>query len=307
MLLKAGAGDSGVRIDKLISDKTGITRSQIRRFIDEDRVLVGGAPVRANYRARAHDEILLTLPEKPSEGLIAEDIPLNLLFADEHIAVVDKPPGMVVYPAAGHPSGTLMNALLYRFKLLNAPGGPLRPGVVHRLDKDTSGAMVVALSAKAYYGLVEQFKARTIEKEYIALVYGKIKGDRGEIASALGRSGSDRKKMSTRSRRAKEARTEWEVAERLKGATLVKIRLKTGRTHQIRVHFASIGHPVLGDTLYGGKTHIGKTHFKRQLLHSARLVFIHPITGKRVEFESPMPHDMREAADALRVDSAFLA
>ena len=262
-------------------------------------------PVKRNYRTKPGDAVTLSFPEMAGEErLSAEDIPLEILYLDDHLAVADKPAGMVVYPAAGHRSGTLLNALAFRVKKLASVGGPLRPGVVHRLDKDTSGVMVVALDDKAYYDLVEQFRRRTIQRRYEALVHGSLKADAGEISAKIGRSETERKKMSTRSRRGKEAVTRWRVIERFSAATLVEARLGTGRTHQIRVHFASVGHPVLGDKTYGRKTvlEIGreKIVFPRQMLHAELLGFIHPATGRYMEFRSPLPDDMRRTINALR-------
>ena len=205
---------------------------------------------------------------------------------------------MVIYPAAGHSSGTLMNAIAYHSKKLASVGGPLRPGVVHRLDKDTSGVMVVALDDSAYYNLVEQFRQRSINRKYKALIYGTLKKVSGEIALKIGRSLSDRKKMSTKVRKGKEAVTNWKVIKHLSDATLIEAKLGTGRTHQIRVHFASIGHPVLGDKTYGKKTSIEtanqKILFQRQMLHAEQLGFTHPATGEFMEFVSEMPSDMTE-------------
>jgi 23S rRNA pseudouridine1911/1915/1917 synthase len=211
---------------------------------------------------------------------------------------------MVVYPAAGHSSGTLMNAVAWHSRKLASVGGPLRPGVVHRLDKDTSGIMVVALEDTAYYSLVEQFRKRTIRRRYEALVYGDLKDACGEISLKIGRSESDRKKMSTRVRRGKEAVTSWRVRERYGFATLVEAMLGTGRTHQIRVHFASLGHPVLGDSTYGRKmsldTKAGKIVFPRQMLHAELLGFIHPVSGQYMEFSAGPPDDMEKAIQTLR-------
>jgi 23S rRNA pseudouridine1911/1915/1917 synthase len=211
---------------------------------------------------------------------------------------------MVVHPAAGHHSGTLLNAVLHHTGRLASIGGPLRPGVVHRLDKDTSGVIVVALSDKAYYDLVTQFKERSIYRRYRALVSGNLRDDSGVISLQIGRSPVDRKKMSTRVRKGKEALTAWTVKERFGVATLIEARLGTGRTHQIRVHFASIGRPVLGDSTYGKKTVIEKGGkkivFPRQMLHAESLGFVHPITGVAVEFTVPLPEDMRTAVRELR-------
>jgi 23S rRNA pseudouridine1911/1915/1917 synthase len=296
--------EANERLDIFLAGETGITRSQIQKLIEEGNVFVNDKPVNQNYRIRTNDLISLSIPEKQVEGLIPENIPVDIFYRDEHIVVVNKPAGMVVYPAAGHSQGTLMNALAYHCGKLSAVGGPLRPGVVHRLDKDTSGLMVVALDDMAYYNLAEQFKQRKINRRYLALIYGNLKEDSGEIALKIGRSESDRKKMSTSVRRGKEAVTRWKVLKRFNHAALIEAKLGTGRTHQIRVHFASIGHPVLGDKTYGKKTEIDakankKIFFPRQMLHAERLGFIHPITGKHLEFSSPLPEDMAEKIEEL--------
>jgi 23S rRNA pseudouridine1911/1915/1917 synthase len=209
-----------------------------------------------------------------------------------------------MYPAAGHDRGTLMNAVAFRCGRLASVGGPLRPGVVHRLDRDTSGLVVVALTDEAYYTLQQQFKARTITRNYLTLLYGRLKKSSGEIDAAIGRSRSDRKKMSTRTRTGKTAITRFAVLEEFAQASFVKARLATGRTHQIRVHFASIGHPVLGDRTYGGKTslEVGKRIIRipRQMLHAETLGFIHPVTGKEMLFAAPVPEDMMEILETLR-------
>ncbi len=297
--------DSGQRIDVLASGKTGITRSQIQKLIEKSSLLVNSKSVRQNYRVKTGDIITLTMTEEEASGLIPEPLPLEILYEDKYLVVANKPSGMVVYPAAGHNRGTLMNALLYHCKKLAKTGGPLRPGVVHRLDKDTSGAMVIALDDTAYYNLAEQFKHRTINRRYIALVYGNLKEDSGEIRLKIGRSESDRKKMSTRMKKGKEALTMWRVIERFQNATLIEAKLRTGRTHQIRVHFASIGHPVLGDRSYGKKVEIEvkdkkKIAFPRQMLHAELLGFIHPVRGEYLEFHSPLPEDMEERIRRLR-------
>lgn len=297
--IKVQPSEAGERLDTFLARKTGITRSQIQVHIKSGDVFVNEKKVAQHYRLKAQDIIFLSIPDKETEALIPEHIPLDILYKDEHLVVVNKPPGMVVYPAAGNLSGTLMNALSYLYKDLYAPGGPLRPGVVHRLDKDTSGIIVVACNNEAYYNLIEQFKQRTIKKKYIALIYGNLKDDAGEIVLDIGRSDSDRKKMSTRSRRGKEAITKWKVLDRFGIATLIEVELGTGRTHQIRVHFASIGHPVLGDRTYGKMTELTvrgkeKIFFPRQMLHAKILGFVHPATGKYLEFSSPLPEDMDE-------------
>lgn len=304
--------EAGKRIDIFAAEKTGITRSQIQKLIEKGSLIVNSGPVSRNYRTKACDIIEITITEEKTDELISEAIPLEILYKDEYLAVVNKPSGMVVYPAAGHSRGTMMNALLYQCKKLANIGGPLRPGVVHRLDKDTSGVMVIALDDRTYYDLTGQFKQRTINRKYIALLYGNLKENKGEISLSIGRSESDRKKMSTRVKRGKEAVTTWKVIERFHGAALIEAKLKTGRTHQIRVHFASIGHPVLGDRTYGKKIEIEvkdknrssaeaeKISFPRQMLHAELLGFIHPVTGEYLEFKSPLPEDMEERIRELR-------
>jgi 23S rRNA pseudouridine1911/1915/1917 synthase len=298
------SSEAGSRIDTLLSRKTGITRSQIQKLITSGHVLVNNKDVEQNYRLKKKDLISLSVPEKEMEELIPEPIPIDILFKDEHIVVVNKPASMVVYPATGYTHGTLMNALSYHCKRLASVGRPLRPGVVQRLDKDTSGVMVVALNDNAYYNLVEQFRHKTIQRIYIAFIYGDLP-ESGEITSKIGRSESDRKKMSTRMKRGKEALTRWNVLERFYNATLVEVRLGTGRTHQIRVHFASIGHPVLGDRTYGKKVQIEvkakkRILFHRQMLHARMLGFAHPVTGEYLEFSSPVPEDMMSKIKELK-------
>jgi 23S rRNA pseudouridine1911/1915/1917 synthase len=299
--------EAGERIDTFLAIKTGITRSQIQRLITKGNVLVNSKNVSRNYRLKTKDLITLSIPDKETEGLLPEPIPIEIIYKDKYLVVVNKPAGMVVYPAAGHAHGTLMNALSYRCKKFATLGGPLRPGVVHRLDKDTSGVIVIALDDKAYYNLIEQFKRREINRRYIALIYGNLREDEGEISLRIGRSESDRKKMSTRVRKGKEAVTRWKVLERFGKATLIAVRLGTGRTHQIRVHFASIGHPVLGDRTYGKKVEIEaksrkKILFPRQMLHAEILGFAHPDSGEYLEFSSPVPEDMAKKVKDIKGD-----
>jgi 23S rRNA pseudouridine1911/1915/1917 synthase len=298
--------DINERLDVLSARLFGITRSQAQKAIQQGEILLNGVQSAANYRIRPHDRVSMVEPEAGGNDgvLIPEPIDVPILYRDDALVVVDKPAGLVVYPAAGHRSGTLMNALAYHCPRLATVGGPLRPGVVHRLDKDTSGVMVVALDDTAYYHLVEQFRERTINRRYRTLVFNPVKGETGEIALDIGRSTADRKKMSTRSRIGKEAVTRWRVLERFQDATLIEAKLGTGRTHQIRVHFAAIGHPVLGDEVYGRKTLLErgrrKIAFHRQMLHAEILGFTHPITGEYLEFTSPLPDDMEKAIAELR-------
>jgi 23S rRNA pseudouridine1911/1915/1917 synthase len=295
--------DSGKRLDIAVSEITGLTRSRVRRLIEQGMLTVNEKAVKPNYKTKPDDIVYIRIPEE-EETLTPENIPLEILYIDEYVAVVNKPAGMVVYPGAGHGGGTLMNALAFHSRQLASVGGPLRPGVVHRLDKDTSGVMVVALDDGAYYDLVGQFRKRTINRRYIVLLHGLLKEDTGEIYLKIGRSASDRKKMSTKAKRGKEAVTRWRVIERFAAATLIEARLGTGRTHQIRVHFAAVGHPVLGDRTYGKKTLVDinrkKIAFPRQMLHAALLGFVHPATGDYMEFSSAPPEDMEEKIAELR-------
>ncbi len=295
--------EAGKRIDTFLAEKTGITRSQIQKIMEKGDVLVNAVAVSRDYRIKRDDRIEVIMPPEEKERLIPEPIPLEILYRDKHLVVVNKPAGMVVYPAAGHGQGTLMNALAYHLGTLSGVGGPLRPGVVHRLDRDTSGVMVVALDDVAYYDLAEQFRQRTIKRKYLAIIYGDMKNDIGEIALPIGRSRSDRKKMSTRVGGGKDAVTRWKVLERFLLAALVEVRLGTGRTHQIRVHFSSMGHPVLGDKTYGRKTEVEvkkkRISFPRQMLHAEMLGFTHPVSGEYMEFSSPLPEDMKRALDEL--------
>ncbi len=295
--------DASKRLDVFASEKTGITRSQVQRLIKDGHVLVNEKAGDRNYRVQPGDMIAIETPEPGADILIPEPVPIKILYMDEYLAVVDKQAGMVVYPSSGHKSGTLLNALACHSKKMASIGGPLRPGVVHRLDKDTSGVMVVALDDNAYYNLIEQFKNRTINRRYAALIYGNAKEDSGEIALNIGRSVSDRKKMSTRTRRGKEAVTRWKVLRRFGIATLIEAKLGTGRTHQIRVHFAAIGHPVLGDMTYGKKNSVevkrNRIVFPRQMLHAETLGLAHPVTGEYIEFSSPLPEDMEACIKEL--------
>ncbi|MDA8387700.1 MAG: RluA family pseudouridine synthase [Nitrospiraceae bacterium] len=309
----APPGKTPGRLDTIIADQAGITRSRAKRLIGQGRVFIDGRPPgKAGERPAEGAVVEVEIPEpETAPGLVAEPVALDVRYMDDYLAVVEKPAGMVVYPAAGHAKGTLLNALLHRTGGRRAgAGAPLRPGVVHRLDKDTTGLMVIALEDSAYYGLAAQFRSRSIKREYAALVWGVPRGEEGVISAKIGRSRADRKKMSTSARRGKEAVTSWRVAERFPAAagfpaaSLVMARLGTGRTHQIRVHFASAGHPVLGDRTYGGKTKLvigGQViPVPRQMLHARLLGFVHPATGETMEFESPLPPDMETVLEKLR-------
>jgi 23S rRNA pseudouridine1911/1915/1917 synthase len=303
--------DQGRRFDRFLSETDlNLSRSQAKNLIEKRTVLLNQKPAKPSARLKSGDTISGTLPQPQPLSLEPEPIPLTILYEDASMIVVDKPSGMVVHPAYGNPSGTLVNALLYQCKDLSGINGVLRPGIVHRLDKDTSGVMVVAKEDHAYQNLTGQFKNRTIEKKYLAITYGKFYQEQGVIDSPIGRHPSQRKKMSTRTRKGRAAVTRWKVLERLDGFTLLEIFPQTGRTHQIRVHFSSMGHPLLGDPLYGKKGRPGAIRdpvlkecmkrMNRQALHAHQLGFIHPETGEKVEFVAPIPQDMKEVLEWLR-------
>lgn len=296
--------DQPKRLDLFLAEKTGKTRSYIQKMIETQRIKVNNLPVLCSYKPKKGDNITIINETKQETVLIPEPIEIKIFYRDDYLVVVDKPAGMVVYPSIGHNSGTLINAIFYYCSKLANAGLPLRPGIVHRLDKDTSGVMVVALDDKAYYRLVEDFRYRKIERLYRCIVFGKIMKDTGDISYHIGRSENDRKKMSVKTKKGKEATTRWEVLERFANATFLNVKLGTGRTHQIRVHMSAIGHPVLGDKTYGKKTNIHKGRelyiIDRQMLHATYLGFIHPITGEKLEFQSSLPDDMKECLNFLR-------
>jgi 23S rRNA pseudouridine1911/1915/1917 synthase len=300
----------GLRLDLFLTAREiGLSRTQIGRAVDEGQVQVNGRPGRAGRKLKTGDVVAVFLPAARPSEVIPEAIPLKILYEDASLLVVDKPAGMVVHPAAGHSSGTLVNALLYHCRDLSGIGGVLRPGIVHRLDKETSGLMVVAKSDHAHRGLAGQFKRHEVKKTYQALVYGDPKTDGGRIESAVGRHPTDRKRMSTESRRGRSAVTVWRVRERYRVAALLEVNIETGRTHQIRVHLTDIGHPVVGDRVYGGAGRIrtvgdpaARARMKaldRQALHAWRLAFTHPVTGEAMLFSSPLPKDMADLCGFL--------
>lgn len=297
---------SGKRADAALPHLLeGLTRSRVKRLIEEKRVLVGGEPVKPSRKLEAGDVVRALLPEPEPLDVLPEDIPLDIIYEDECIAVVDKPPGMSVHPGAGVRSGTLVNALLYRCGDLSGIGGKIRPGIVHRLDKDTSGVMVIAKNDAAHNSLVNQFKSRTVGKKYLAIVEGNLKKDSGEFSSKIGRHPVDRKKMSSRARTGREALTLWRVIKRFRDAALVEAEPKTGRTHQIRVHFSENGFPILADAVYGHKKRKSPAvaeaarEIGRQALHASKIRFLHPLTREIMEFTAPLPSDMSGALNIL--------
>ncbi len=274
-----------------------VSRSQWKNFIQEGLVTVNGIACKPNHKLKAGDEVCWSLPERAPLTAIAEDIPLDILFEDESVLVLNKPPGMVVHPAVGNSSGTLLHGLLFHDPAFLALE---RAGIVHRLDKDTSGVMVVAKSEKAMAELQRQFKARETEKEYLALVWG-APPQSGRIETLLGRHPMHRKKQAVLKEGGREAVSNFEVQESFEETTLVRVKIETGRTHQIRVHMAHLGHPIVGDTVYGRarKKRLAVTP-DRQMLHAARLAFTHPESGKRLSFEAPLFDDMRQLLELLR-------
>jgi 23S rRNA pseudouridine1911/1915/1917 synthase len=301
---------AGMRLDLFLSlQGLALSRSQIKKAVEADRIRVNGVPVRASRPLKAGDVVVFDEPPPAACDVLPEDIPLTIIYQDSFLLVVDKPAGLVVHPAAGNHRGTLVNALLFLCRDLSGIGGVLRPGIVHRLDKGTSGLMIVAKSDEAHRGLADQFKRHEVKKTYQALVCGSVQQDEGVINLPVGRDRTDRKKMSTRSRRGREALTRWHVRGRYGAVTLLEVDIETGRTHQIRVHLAALGHPVVGDSTYGGTKRtrtIADTFLRerlrtagRPLLHSSRLAFRHPMTGTPLSFSSPLPQDMQELRDFL--------
>ena len=269
-----------------------ISRSQVQRLIEQDHVSVNGQPVSAKYKVKPGDIVQLRVPDPTPLDLSAEPIPLNIVFEDECLVVVDKPAGMVVHPAPGHATGTLVHALLHHCQDLSGIGGVERPGIVHRLDKDTSGLILVAKSEKAHRSLASQFKEREIQKVYLALVRGKVVRDKGVIDLPLGRHKVHRKKMAVRQEGGRSAVTAFEVIARYPHFSYLRLFPKTGRTHQIRVHLAEMGHPILSDKTYGGKLDARHMKMPRQALHAHRLEIRHPISGEIKTFVSPLPDDL---------------
>lgn len=277
----------GARIDKWVSEREcGISRSMLQKLISEQKITVNGKSAAKSYIVKAGDFIEIDVPEPVELDVVPENIPVEIVYQDEHLLVVNKPKGMVVHPAAGNYSGTLVNALLYHCKgQLSSINGVIRPGIVHRIDKNTSGLLIVAKTDKAHIGLAEQIKAHTFTREYQAVVCGRLKNSTGIIEAPIGRHPVDRKKMCVTEKNSKEAKTEYTVMEEFNNYSHVKLKLFTGRTHQIRVHMAYIGHPVFGDDVYGNPS----KYCEGQCLHAKRIGFVHPIDGKYYEFDSDLP------------------
>ncbi len=291
--------ESGSRLDKFLLQKCpDFSRSRLQALIEQGMISLKGKTVKSNYRVKKGDQIFMEVPPPREIKIEPENIPLSVLYQDQDIVVVNKPVGMVVHPAAGHYQGTLVNALLFHCRDLSGVGGELRPGIVHRLDKDTSGILVAAKNDSSHHSLAHQLKERSMKREYQALVHGRIKEDRALVDAPIGRHQKDRKKMAVTKGRTREAVTRFEVLERFQRYTYLRLKLETGRTHQIRVHMAYIGHPLLGDMQYGPSKN--EFNYKGQVLHAGTLGFIHPRSGNYMEFFAPLPEHFQRILSTLR-------
>lgn len=287
------------RIDVYISKQLeDMSRNSVQKLIYDENIKVNNKLIKSNYKIKINDEIDITLPEAEPLDIKAENINISIVYEDDDVAVINKPQGMVVHPAPGHYSGTLVNGLMYQLKNLSSINGILRPGIVHRLDKNTSGLMIVAKNDKSHNYFADCLKEHSIYRIYYALVEGNVKEDTGVINAPLGRNEHDRKKRAVTSKNSKEAITNFWVLSRYKNYTLVKLKLETGRTHQIRVHMKYIGHPVVGDDVYGRETN--KFGLSGQLLHSKTLGFVHPSTKEYMEFDSELPCYFTEVLNKLQ-------
>ena len=291
---------SGLRIDKFLTESCpDYTRSFLQKLLKSELVEVNGKPVKSSYKTAAGDTVTFEVPEAVEAEITAQEMPLDILYEDEDVILINKPKGMVVHPAAGHYEGTLVNGLMHHCReQLSGINGVMRPGIVHRIDMDTTGVLIVCKNDLAHNSIAEQLKVHSITRKYYAVVFGSLKDDEGTIHAPIGRHPNDRKKMSINSKNGKDAVTHYKVLERFHGYTLVECRLETGRTHQIRVHMASIGHTLLGDQVYGP----AKQPFRLQgqTLHAGVLGFLHPRTGEYMEFSAPLPKYFEELLEKLR-------
>lgn len=306
-------GEAGQRLDSFVAGRLAdCSRSHAGLLIRRGMIHVDGQPCKPGYKVKTHEQVVVQIPSPVPSELVAEPLPIDILFEDKDLIVINKPAGMVVHPAAGHHSGTLVHGILHHCPDLEGIGAEKRPGIVHRLDKDTSGIMVVAKNAIAHHALSRQFKNRNIQKHYLALIIGSPKASGGRIDLPVGRHPVERKKMSTRGSRGRDALTLWTVRERFSGATLLDVELKTGRTHQIRVHCQAMGFPLAGDPVYGHRgalKRLAKSNpdlyqalkkARRQMLHAYRLSFSHPGKDELLTFEAPLPEDMASILEELR-------
>jgi 23S rRNA pseudouridine1911/1915/1917 synthase len=313
------AEQAGARLDRFLAlELSEMSRTRIQALTDEGRVLVDGTVMKPSHKVEEGATVVIEIPPPPAAGVEPENISLDILYSDDDIAVISKPAGMIVHPGAGADTGTLVAALLHRFAGaggLSTIGGPLRPGIVHRLDKETSGAIVIARNDAAHRKLVKDFQSRLVEKTYVALLHGKLKGEKGTVDLPVARDLHRRARMTARRREGREARTDWKVRLRVDGFTFIEADLHTGRTHQIRVHFSALGCPVVGDTLYGAprQERIGSTLLPplgRNFLHAARIAFVHPRTGQQMQFRAPIAPELVEylktLGQATKADPALI-
>lgn len=292
---------SGERLDKFVTDSiadTAVSRTQVQEWVKAGAVEVDGKPAKANYKVSESNRVVLHIPEPEDAAIVPEAIPLEVLYEDSDLIVINKPRGMVVHPAPGHSSGTVVNALMHHCKDLSGINGMIRPGIVHRIDKDTTGLLMAAKNDLAHISLAEQLKEHTVTRKYIALVHGNLPHDQGTIDAPIGRDSKDRKLFAVTERNSRHAVTHFVVLERLGDYTIVELQLETGRTHQIRVHMKYIGHPLAGDPVYGRNKTVA---LKGQALHAAVLGFTHPRSGERLQFEVPLPADFEHVLNSLRL------
>ena len=281
--------NNNIRIDRYLAEQCpDLSRSYIQKLVKDGAVFVNNRQVKANYKVQPQDQVILTIPDMQVPDILPENIPLDILYEDQWLLVVNKPKDMVVHPSAGHMEGTLVNAVMAHCgEHLSGINGVLRPGIVHRIDKDTTGALLICKDDTVHRDLAEQLKVHSIKRRYRAIVQGNLKEDQGTVDAPVGRHPTDRKKMAVNYKNGKEAVTHYQVLERFGNATYIECRLETGRTHQIRVHMASLGHPLLGDTIYGSSKN--PYHLQGQALHAMILGFVHPITREYLEFQAPLP------------------
>ena len=304
-LIQASAEHSGIRIDRFLSEQLPEhSRSYIQKLIKDGRVSIGGKTVKSNYKIAGTEEISLLVPDQVLPDILPEDIPLDILYEDQDLIIVNKPKGMVVHPAAGHYSGTLVNALMYHCKDdLSGINGVMRPGIVHRIDRNTTGSLLVCKNDFAHNAIAEQLKVHSITRKYRAIVHGNLKNDQGTVDAPIGRHPIDRKKMAIEPRNGRNAITHYRVLERFGNYTYIECQLETGRTHQIRVHMSSIHHPIVGDDVYG-PAKCPFSDLQGQTLHAQVLGFIHPRTGEYMEFSAPLPEYFENLLTKLRSASS---
>lgn len=295
------SGQAGERVDKFVTDSiddAGVSRTQVQEWIKAGAVMVDGKMAKANVKVLEDNKVTLQIPEPEDAAIVPEAIPLEVIYEDSDLIVINKPRGMVVHPAPGHSSGTLVNALMHHCKDLSGINGMIRPGIVHRIDKDTTGLLMAAKNDLAHVSLAEQLKEHTVTRKYIALVHGNLPHDQGTIDAPIGRDQNDRKLFTVTERNSRHAVTHFVVLERLGDFTVVELQLETGRTHQIRVHMKYIGHPLAGDPVYGRNKNVA---LKGQALHAAIIGFTHPRSGERLQFEVPLPADFEHVLNSLRL------